>query len=92
MHLLEQWMKDEVAPRTAAVVAIRGMSDLRSQASARSALSLIGGVEAVQVSLETAQATIYFDPRKVDAKQFRVALRAVGLSAEILEPLACALA
>lgn len=91
MQLLEQWMKEELAPRTEVVMAIRGMQGPRCQASARSALSLIRGVEAVRVSLETGRATIYFDPRKVDATQFRVALGAVGFSAEILEPLACAL-
>jgi copper chaperone CopZ len=91
MQLLEQWMKEEITPRSEAVIAIRGMQEPRSQASARSALSLIKGVDAVRVSMETGRATIYFDPRKVDAKQFRVALGAVGLSAEILDPMTCAL-
>lgn len=69
-----------------AVVQVRGMRDGRHEASARSALSLIDGVEAVRVSRETGIARVYFDPGKVQTAQFLIALGAVGLDGDMTQP------
>jgi copper chaperone CopZ len=72
-------------PQQRALVAVRGMSSARCASSVASALKYIPGVEEVAVSLETGEASICFDPRKVESEQFRTAVRAVGFDAQLVE-------
>ena len=85
MRLLEAWMIRKGRNTEKAVIAIRGMQGQRCVSSARSALSLIRGVEAVEISLESGRATVSYDPERADASQFPVAVQAVGFHAEVLE-------
>jgi Copper chaperone len=85
MRLLEAWMIRKGRNTEKAVIAIRGMQGQRCVSSARSALSLIRGVEAVEISLESGRATVSYDPERADASQFPVAVQAVGFQAEVLE-------
>ncbi len=84
MRLLEAWMA-KGRNTEKAVIAIRGMQGKRCVSSARSALSLIRGVEAVEISLESGRATVSYDAEKADPSQFPVAVQAVGFKAELLE-------
>jgi copper chaperone len=84
MRLLEAWMaKGQNIEK--AVIAIRGMQGKRCVSSARSALSLIRGVEAVEISLESGRAIVSYDAEKANPAQFPVAVQAVGFQAEVLE-------
>lgn len=82
MQVLEAWLAEDRATG-AACVAIRGMNGRRCESSVRSALSLIRGVKAVEISLEAGQATVYYDPEKAHPSQFPVAVQAVGFEAEL---------
>lgn len=68
-----------------AVMAIRGMVGQRCVSSVRSALTLIRGVNKVDISLETGRAAVSFDPSKAEVQQFKVAVKAVGFQADVVE-------
>ena len=67
------------------VMAIRGMVGQRCVSSVRSALTLIRGVKKVDVSLETGRAAVSFDPSKAELQQLKVAVKAVGFQADVVE-------
>lgn len=67
-----------------AVIAIKGMKSKRCESSVRSALSLIRGVKAVDVSLPDGRAIVRYDAEKAHPSQFPVAIQAVGFQAEVL--------
>jgi len=67
------------AARTgSATLELAGMKNERDARSVHSALSLIGGVTTVRVSLEKHRAQVAFDPDKVKPWQFQAAVKAVG--------------
>lgn len=70
-------------PQRRAVVLVHGMTSARCASSVTSALQCIAGVDEVNVSLETGEASICFNPRKASSTQFRTAVRAVGFDAEL---------
>lgn len=85
MRVLEAWMADDQVT-DAANIAIRGLDGGRCVSSVRSALSLIRGVQTVEISLESGHATVYFDPEKAHPSQFPVAVQAVGFEAQLVTP------
>lgn len=84
MQLQEAWMANRPSTEKA-ILAIRGMKSKRCISSARSALSLIRGVEKVEISAESGHAIVSYDAEKADPSQFPVAVQAVGFQARILE-------
>ena len=82
MQLQESWMP-EVQNKEKAVLVVEGLDGKRSLSSVRSALSLIRGVEAVDVSLESGCATVSYDPERAHASQFPIAVQAVGFRAAL---------
>jgi copper chaperone CopZ len=72
-------------PLRHAIVVVHGMKNARCASSVASALECISGVDEVNVSLETGEASVYFNPKKVATAQLRTAVRAVGFEAELLE-------
>lgn len=84
MRLQEDWMAG-FKNKEKAIMRISGMCGTRCLSSAYSALSLIRGVETVEISLDTGLATVTYDPEKVNVNQFPVAIGAVGLQAEPVE-------
>lgn len=70
----------------AASLNIGGMNGGRCVSKVRSALSLIRGVQNVEISLESGCATVYYDAEKAHPSQFPVAIQAVGFEAELLAP------
>ncbi|HLU77780.1 MAG TPA: heavy metal-associated domain-containing protein [Burkholderiales bacterium] len=76
------------APRRSgsAVLALSGVDDESAARSVRSALTLIRGVRAVQISLAQRQARVAFDPETVQPWQLHRAVQAVGCDAELQTP------
>ena len=70
---------------SSALIKIAGLESPRSVSTARSALELILGVIDVDISADSQQACVRFDPRRVRLQQLCIALRAVQLEAEIVE-------
>ena len=57
---------------------INGMTNPASANGVRSALSVIRGVAGVEVSLESGQANVCFDPNKAIPEQFKKAVWVMG--------------
>ena len=60
------------------VMGVGGMSCQGCVKNVTGVLQALPGVERVEVSLEAEQATIAFDPEKVNAPQFKEAIEAAG--------------
>jgi len=60
------------------VIGVGGMSCQGCVKNVTGVLQALPGVERVVVSLEAEQATIVFDPLKVDEAQFRDAIESAG--------------
>lgn len=69
------------AMRTA-ILEISRMTSQASENGVRSALSVIRGVADVEVSLESGQAIVLFDPHKAIPEQFRKAVWVMGCKVE----------
>ena len=63
------------------VVKITGMTCMGCVASVKKVLTAIDGVQSVEVSLETAQATIGYDAARVRPAQFKTAIEDAGYEA-----------
>ena len=61
---------------------INGMTGRASVNGVRSALSVIRGVAGVEVSLESRQANVCFDPHKAIPEQFKKAVWVMGCEVE----------
>ena len=61
---------------------INGMTGRASVNGVRSALSVIRGVAGVEVSLESGQANVCFDPHKAIPEQFKKAVWVMGCEVE----------
>ena len=61
---------------------INGMTSPTSANGVRSALSAIRGVAGVEVSLESGQAKVCFDPHKAIPEQFKKAVWIMGCKVE----------
>jgi copper chaperone len=63
---------------TTLTLTIAGMSCDHCTASVREALLRLPGVASAEVSLEQKQATVAFDPARVDRERLRAAIEAIG--------------
>jgi len=59
-------------------LSVKGMSCMGCVKSVKRVLEPIAGVEAVDVSLEEARATIRYEPVKANPEQFKSAIRDAG--------------
>ena len=63
------------------VVKINGMTCMGCVNSVQKVLTALAGVQTVQVSLETAQATVVYDPARAGPAQFKRAVEDAGYEA-----------
>src|SRR5581483_3498361 len=64
---------------------IRGMNSCASIMGVERALSVIRGVEGVEISPDDSTATVIYDAYKVIPKQFQIAVRLMGCEIENLD-------